>query len=442
MLKKNEIIELDIYDLHNDGHGIGKTTDGLVIFVENALPQDTVKARILKVKKKYAYAKVVKIINASPDRMPVADICPLYLRCGGCQLQHLKYPAQLKFKEKLLRDALIRIGGCENPNILPIVAAENPHEYRNKAQFPIGSEGIGLYAPRSHRIVTVKECNIQKKVCINIINKIWDLLAQNPISIYNEETHTGLLRHIAVRIGENTGEVMIIFVINGKKLPTIKNIAAAFPDYTIVVNQNLAKTNVIFGENFTEGYIHDKIGDVVYRISPGAFFQVNTPQTEHLYNIIVQHLQNDNRILDVYSGIGGIALYVAKKLPNISQITAVENSQQATEDAKHNAELNNITTAEFLCGNAETMVAELLENNNYDTIILDPPRKGCNSAVLDAIVNANIAKIIYVSCDPATLARDVKYLATNGGYKLVSASPVDMFPMTGHVETVCLIVKN
>jgi len=448
MLKKNDIVELEIHDLHKDGNGIGKTVDGLVIFVANALPGDRVSAKILKAKKHYAYGKVEKIIVRSADRLAEDDsrVCPVAEQCGGCQFQKLEYAAQLTFKQKFLRDALIRIGGCENPNVLPVIAAQNPYEYRNKAQFPVGSTGIGLYAARSHRIIPIKTCNIQKNTCIAIIHKIWELLAKHPISIYNEETHTGLLRHVAVRIGENTGEVMIIFVINGKKLPSLQHIAEAFPEYKIIVNQNTAKTNVIFGDIFSEGYIHDKVDNIVYRISPGAFFQVNTAQTRQLYDIIVDLLENSaenvsGNVLDVYSGIGGIALYVAKKLTNIAKITAIENSEQATADAQHNAEINNISNVEFLCGNAETLVPETLSTGEYGTLIIDPPRKGCDAQVLAAAISANIPQIIYVSCDPATLARDIKLLQNNG-YKLISAAPVDMFPITGHIETVCLIVRH
>jgi len=449
VMQKNEELSLTIHDLHANGHGVGKGTSGIAVFVPEALPGDKLRVKILKVKKQYAYGKIIEVIQPSPERLPKNDegICQVAGQCGGCQFQRYQYSAQLAFKEKCVKDALVRIGNCENPPMASILGMDKPYHYRNKAQFPVGSEKgkpiIGFYAPRSHRIVPTSDCNIQHPVCAEILHTVKNLLEQYPISIYNEETHQGLLRHIVVRVGFNTGEVMVIFVLNGSMLPHAKNIKAALPDYTLVINENTAKTNVILGPAFTtlqgSGYIHEELGNIRYRISPGAFFQVNPVQTKVMYDVVAAHLNGGENVIDAYSGIGGIALYVAGKAKNV---IAVESVEAAVNDGIYNAVLNNIDNVRFSCGTAEELVPDLLnQGESPDVLILDPPRKGCDGRLPEAAIAAQIPKIIYVSCDPATLARDVKQF-TEAGYKLKEVQPVDLFPMTGHVETVVLLERE
>ena len=438
MMRKNDEIKLTIHDLHANGHGIGKRD--IAVFVPDALPGDQLWVKILKVKKRYAYGKILEIIEPSPYRLSKNDarICPVAERCGGCQFQHFDYNAQLSFKKKLVSDALIRIGDCKSPPVSTVLGMDNPYCYRNKAQFPAGPQGMGFYAPRSHRIIPITDCNIQ--LCGEVFRAVQDILGQYPIPVYDEETHCGLLRHVVIRVSENTKEVMIIFVLNGNTLPYVEEIKTNLP-FTLIVNENTAKTNVILGPKFTtlqgSGYIHEEIGHIRYRISPRAFFQINTAQTKVLYDIIKSHLNGGEKVIDAYSGIGGIALYIAGK---VHEVIGIESVPEAVEDGVHNADLNGIKNAKFLCGLAEEVLPDLL-NQDVDVLVLDPPRKGCDRKLLDAAIAAKIPKIIYVSCDPATLARDVKQL-TSEGYRLDFVQPVDLFPMTGHIETVCVLINR
>ena len=462
-MHKNQEVELFIHDLHSNGFGVGKQKqiDGdnnqQVVFVDGSLPGDHITAKIIKVKKHYAYGKMMELITSSPHRLSGRDprICPVMTRCGGCQFQHLEYSAQLKFKEKLVKDALIRIGKCEDPPLSPILGMDTPYHYRNKAQFPVQTGNVvGLYSPRSHRLVPVTNCNIQHPICEEILNTVKQILNMHPIPIYEEETHKGLLRHVMIRVGFNTGDVMIVPVINGDFLPHkevwIENLKAIYPKMTLVVNKNTAKTNVVLGPEFStiygSGHIYEEIGHVRYRISPRAFFQVNPAQTLVLYDTVLAHLTTNERVIDAYSGIGGIALYIASK---VKKVVGIESVPEAVEDGVYNTVFNDVTNVGFLCGKAEELVPELLNqksknlnhNPNYDVIILDPPRKGCDVKLLESIVMGDIPKIIYVSCDPATMARDVNFL-TERGYKLRHVQPVDMFPMTGHVESVVLLCRG
>ena len=477
IMRKNEEISLTIHDLHANGQGVGKGETGITVFVPEALPGDMLRVKILKVKKHYAYGKIIEVIKPSAERLPKRDsrICKVAGQCGGCQFQRFDYPAQLTFKEKLVKDALTRIGNCEAPPMASILGMDKPYHYRNKAQFPVGREKgkgregdgdkernlvkrggkgkekskekgrplIGFYASRSHRIVPISECNIQHPACNEVLNAVQNILERYPISIYDEETHQELLRHVVVRVGFNTGEVMVIFVINGNMLPHAKDIKAAFPSYTLVINENTARTNVILGPVFTtlqgSGYIHEEIGHVRYRISPGAFFQVNPVQTKVLYDAVAAHLSGGEKVIDAYSGIGGIALHIAGKAKNVIGIESVE---AAVNDGIHNAALNGIENVRFLCGAAEELVPDLLnQGEGPDVLILDPPRKGCDERLLEAVSAARIPKIIYVSCDPATLARDVRQLV-EAGYRLMNVQPVDLFPMTGHVEAIVLLQRH
>ena len=435
-MNKNDEILLEVHDLHADGHGVGKAPCGRAVFVMGALPGEQVRVKILKVKKRHAYGKILEIIKISPHRLPESDICPIAGKCGGCQFQHLDYAAQLAFKEKLIEDALVRIGGLSSPPLLPILGMDKPYRYRNKAQFPVGPEGMGLYAPRSHRIIPAADCNINMSQ--EVYNVVQEALKDNPLPVYNEETHQGLLRHVVIREGQNTGEVMVILVLNGLLAKPIK---IDMP-YQLIINENTARTNVILGEKFTTlqgvGYIHEEIGHIRYRISPRAFFQINSVQTKVLYDVVAAQINDGERVIDAYSGIGGIALYIANK---VQKVAGIESVPEAVEDAVYNAILNGIKNARFLCGPAEDMLPDLLKQGAWDTLILDPPRKGADVRLLKAAVDAKIPKIIYVSCNPAALARDLSQLA-KGCYQLTMVQPVDMFPMTGHVEAVCLLEKT
>ena len=429
-MNKNDEITLQIHDLHANGNGVGRGSDGRAVFIPNALPGESIRAKILKVKKNYAYGKLIKILTPSPDRLEGDGVCAHFGKCGGCQFQHYAYPAQLAFKEKVVRDAFARIAGIVDCEVRPIIGMDKPYHYRNKAQVP---RGMGFYSVRSHRLVPINECAIQHPVCMEVMKVVQGM----NLSLYDEESYSGLLRHLVVRVGQNTGEVMVIFVVNG----TIGKDNSPFtkmdlPCSTIVLNENTAKTNVILGSKFTTikgtGYIHEELKGIRYRISPGAFFQTNTIQTKVLYDLVADNIENSKRVIDAYCGIGGIALYVADR---VQEIVGIESSFAAVEDAKYNAELNGINNTSFICGLSEELVPELLckDAKDFDTLILDPPRKGCEASLLGAIVDAKISKIIYISCDPATLARDAKILA-EGGYSLNFVQPVDMFPMTGHIE--------
>ena len=423
-MKKNDLIELHVVDLHANGSGVGKK-DGLAVFIPGALPGETICVKILKVLKKYAYGKIHKIIKASPHR--IKSLCPVADKCGGCQFQHYEYSAQLSFKEKLVSDVLARIGDCKKVNSSPIQGMDKPYQYRNKAQFP---KGLGFYAARSHRIVPIDNCNIHHPACAEVLQAIKKL----DLPLYDEETNTGLLRHVVVRVGFATNEVMVILVLNGKW----PGLPIDLP-HTIIINKNKAKTNVILGPHFTtiqgSGYIHEEIGHIRYRISPRAFFQVNPTQTKILYDTVASHISPSTKVIDAYSGIGGIALYIAN-LAN--EVTGVESVEEAVEDANYNAKLNKINNASFLCAPAEEAVPKLLKESHYDTLILDPPRKGCDIKLLEAAATTKTPQIIYVSCDPATQARDIKFLSQNG-YHLKSTQAIDLFPMTGHVENLCVL---
>ena len=464
-MTKNQIVTITIEDIGNDGEGIGKY-EGYTLFVKGALPGDVAKVKVLKAKKTYGYAKVEELITPSPDR--VSPKCPVAGRCGGCQLQHLSYERQLNYKADKVKNCLLRIGGIaeERLNAItePIIGMEEPFYYRNKAQYPVGvnKEGspvMGFYAGHSHNIIDCTDCAIQEPVNAAILPVIKQFMQEKNISAYNEETGKGLLRHVLTRVGFHTKEVMVCLIINGRKFPGAEELAARVAKvvenfrnpaetYTLksfCLNVNTEKTNVILGQEilpvYGENYITDYIGNVKYRISPLSFYQVNPKQTVKLYEKALEYanLTGNEVVWDLYCGIGTISLFLAQKA---KQVYGVEIIPQAIEDAKVNAELNNLTNAEFYVGAAEdVMPAKYKESNGTmkaDVICVDPPRKGCEESLLDTVVAMEPKRIVYVSCDPATLARDVKYLEQKG-YELQKVCPVDQFGHTGHVETVCLL---
>lgn len=463
MLNKNQEIELDILNIGSDGEGIGKTEDGMTVFVADALPGDRVLAHITKVKKTYAYAFAAKILVPSSFR--VESKCPVAKKCGGCTLLHYDYKEQLKLKREKVYNCLTRIGGIENPPMEEIVGADNIYYYRNKAQFPVGTDKsgkpvVGFYRKHSHDVVPNTDCIIQAKEDGAILSAIEAFLSDNNIPAYNEETGKGLVRHIFTRIGFTTRELMVCLVINGNSIPCSDRLIDILQTVaesenlslkSVCININKKNTNVILGETvkviYGNGYIEDYIGDIRYRISPLSFYQVNPEQTRKLYDLALEYagLTGKESVWDLYCGIGTISLYLAK---NAGKVYGVEIVPQAIEDAKENARLNGIENAEFFVGAAEEVLPAFYKENNNgntmltpDVIVVDPPRKGCDEACLETMVKMAPDRIVYVSCDPATLARDLKYLIANG-YTLKRVRPVDQFCHSMHIETVCLLQKD
>ena len=448
-IEKNQHYELTIIDMGSEGEGIGKIND-FTVFIPKAVTGDVVEIRIVKVKKSFGYGKLVKLITPSPFREE--PICEVADTCGGCQLQHLSYEAQLDWKTKKVKDCLSRIGGLKEIEVLPTLGMDNPYHYRNKAQYPIrkinGKVKTGFFAPRSHQLIPLETCYIQDTKKEAIMKAVLAFLEKYNISIYNEEKHTGLVRHLMIKTGYHTDEMMVCLVINGSKLPhaeeLVKAIKAVAPVTSIILNQHLEKSNTILGNSCTvldgENAIIDYIGDLQFKISPLSFFQVNPQQTEVLYTKALEYaeLTGDEIVWDAYCGIGSISLFLAQKA---KKVYGVEIIPEAIENAKENAALNHITNAEFYVGKAEEVIPQMYEQGIVaDTIVVDPPRKGCDSKLLETLIKMSPNKIVYVSCDPATLARDLAYLVVEG-YQVEKVQPVDMFPQTTHVETVVKLSK-
>lgn len=452
MLSKNKEYVVDIVDIGQGGVGIGKY-EGFTVFVEGGLIQDKVKVRINKSKKNYAVGDIVEIIEKSPFR--VDRICSDDLKdCGGCQIQELDYNKQLELKTNEVNQVISRIGKLENVEIHETIGMQSPCRYRNKAQFPIqninGSTAIGFYKKKSHDVIPTDMCVIQHDINDKIIKIIKTYIQAYNVSIYNETTHTGVLRHLVTKVGFTTNEVMVVLVANGTNLPHLNELASVLKENilgfkTLVLNVNKAKTNVILGKEnkviYGNGKINDYIGDLVFEISPLSFFQVNPVQTEVLYNKALEYaeLKENDTVFDIYCGIGSISLFLAQKATKVYGIEIVED---AIKDAKINAKLNNLNNVEFYVGKAEEVVPKMYsEGKTANVVVVDPPRKGCDEKVLDTIVSMKPDRVVYVSCNPSTLARDLAYLDERG-YKCVEIQPVDMFPHTMHVECCAKIVKK
>lgn len=454
--QKNEELIITIDDLGKDGEGIGHA-EGYALFVKDTLVGDKVRVKIIKTKKNYGYAKLLELIEASPDR--VEPKCPIAKQCGGCQLQHCSYEKQLEFKENKIINCLERIGGFTNVRELiePIIGMEEPYYYRNKAQFPVGYDKngslvMGFYAGRTHSIIDNTHCCIQAEINTVILEKVKKFILENHIEAYNEMTHTGLIRHVMTRIGIKTGEIMVCLVINGRILPKkeklVKELCQIEGMTSICININQEKTNVILGKEvevlWGTGYITDYIGSIKYQISPLSFYQVNPKQTVRLYETALDYakLKGNEIVWDMYCGIGTISLFLAQKA---KYVYGVEIIPQAIEDAKRNAKLNQIENVEFFVGAAEDIVTkqykENMEKMRTNVVVVDPPRKGCDEKLLNTLLEMKPDRIVYVSCDPATLARDLKYLCENG-YELKKARGCDMFGMSGHVECVVLMSRK
>ncbi|MGG1876215.1 23S rRNA (uracil(1939)-C(5))-methyltransferase RlmD [Paenibacillus cisolokensis] len=527
---KNDEVVIDIIGMNHDGEGVGRA-DGYTLFVQGALPGEKVRVKVLKTKKQYGYAKLLELVEASPSR--IAAPCPIYDQCGGCQLQHMDYTAQLDWKRQLVVDNLERIGkltvlrepqvsgeaeegeqaellageaagrgdsasldqavvgvgqsaegsvtgsqatgklsagenatgsltagaqSTEDPRdgirVLPTLGMSNPWRYRNKSQVPIGvTEGGlvgGFYARGSHRIIDMEACLIQHEHNDEVVSRIKELGRRLGITAYDEETGKGLLRHVVVKIGFATQEMMIVLVTNGDRIPHADEwIAAIRKDLPAVVsicqNVNTRKTNVIFGDVtrvlWGSEVIHDYIGDVKFAISARSFYQVNPVQTEVLYSKTVEYagLTGNETVIDAYCGIGTISLFLAQ---HAKKVYGVEIVKEAIEDARANARLNGMDHVEFAVGASEDVIPKWKEQGiEADVIVVDPPRKGCDPRLLDTILQMKPERVVYVSCNPSTLARDLRILE-DGGYRTVEVQPVDMFPHTVHVESVALLVRE
>lgn len=451
-MKKNDMVTVTIEDIGTNGEGIGKA-DGYTLFIKDAVIGDTAEVKVTKAKKNYGYARLMNILTPSPYR--VEPVCKVARQCGGCQIQQLCYEKQLEFKQNKVKGNLERIGGLENLQMEPVKGMADPYHYRNKAQFPIGTdkEGniiTGFYAGRTHQIIPNTDCALGAEVNQEILQIILDFMNKNKVSAYNEETQKGLVRHVLIRYGKKTGEIMVCLVMNGDKIPKSQELVdnlCEIPGMTsITISINRENTNVIMGKDvrvlWGQGYITDYIGNVKYQISPLSFYQVNPEQTEVLYSLALEFadLKGEETVWDLYCGIGTISLFLAQKA---KQVYGVEIVPQAIEDARHNAEINGIKNAGFYVGKAEEVLPEKYKNEQIraDVIVVDPPRKGCEESVLDTMAEMKPDRIVYVSCDSATLARDVKYLGERG-YEVVKVQVVDQFPHTVHVETVVLITRK
>ena len=477
---KNDIVTVKIEDIETEGEGIGKL-EGFTLFVKDAVMGDVVEARLVKVKKNYAYARLEKVLTSSPLR--VKPVCPYHKQCGGCQIQAMSYEAQLQFKENKVKNNLVRIGGFDQIFIESVmesvVGMEQPWHYRNKAQFPVGTDKdgriiTGFYAGRTHSIIANTDCALGVEENEPILQKVLAYMQNEKVSAYDETTGQGLVRHILIRKGFTSGEIMVCLVINGKSLPKEDRLVSTLREISgmtsIWLNYNTKNTNVIMG---TEGRVlwgQNTITDVIHRrsieeinsgkdclrydskenapqgitfaISPLSFYQVNPIQTEKLYSLALEYagLTGEETVWDLYCGIGTISLFMAQCA---KEVHGVEIVPQAIEDARKNAECNHIENATFYVGKAEEVLPRLYEEEHIfaDVICVDPPRKGCDEACLNTIIKMAPKRIVYVSCDSATLARDLKYLCENG-YEIRKVRAVDQFGQTVHVETVVLLSKG
>lgn len=447
-MNKGEVRTFKIEDLAHGGDGVARAENGMAVFISLTLPGDLVKAKIVKIKKDYAFAKLVDILEPGPGRIKAP--CPVYNKCGGCQLQHIEYQKELEFKKNNIKQLINRIAEIQDFKLNSVLAADDNFRYRNKAQFPLkinedGKITAGFYKRGSHDIVPHHDCMIQHPLINRILRITLEELNKFQISVYDENILQGLLRHLVIRVGTCTNQALLVMVTNGdnfidknliartlmRKIPELKG---------IVQNINTANTNVIFGQEDIllagENKITEYIGKTAYHISARSFFQVNTIQAKKLYDTAVKYLgvANNSKVVDAFSGTGSIALYLADRA---EKIYAVESLEAAVEDAKKNAKLNNINSIDFRQGLVEEVLPELLDEENIDSIIFDPPRKGLDENTIKLLLENEIKKIIYISCNPATQARDLKRLKEK--YDLKEVQPVDLFPQTYHIESAALL---
>ncbi len=479
-MEKNQIVELQIEDMSDEGLGIGHTKDGMAVFVKDSVIGDRLRARIVKTKKAYAFGRVEQIITASPDREK--PVCPVARSCGGCQVQEMSYPAQLRLKESKVRNNLQRIGGITSADFYPIIGMEDPYNYRNKSEYPVGRDRngrliAGFYAGRTHTVIDGRNCVIGIEENQKVLDAVLGWMEKYRIPEYSEETGKGLVRNIMIRCGFATGQIMTVIVVNADQLPHEKelvqmlrrtlpkeplkpeNLQAASLDTpaadlegnvprhmaSIILNTNKARTNVILGRKnrtlWGSDFIEDSIGDVRYQISPLSFYQVNPVQTRRLYEtaLSLAGLTGQETVWDLYCGIGTISLFLAQKA---KMVYGVEVVPDAIANAKENAKLNGIGNAEFMCGKAEEVLPREYQEHQVhaDVIVVDPPRKGLDPAVIGTVASMAPDRVVYVSCNSATLARDLA-LFEEKGYHTEKVQPVDMFPHSVHVETVVLMSR-
>lgn len=468
MYVKNQLLEVEITDMTNDGEGVGKI-DGYTFFIKDAIIGDRVSFIVTKVKKTYGYGRVKDILIRSSYRIDAP--CPQAKRCGGCQIQEMSYDRQLEFKKDKVVNNLIRLGGFKRDHIEsilePIMGMDGePFRYRNKAQYPIGYDRqgnliCGFYAGRTHAIIPVKDCLLGPAENKDILEAVLTWMKKNGISAYDESSHNGIVRHVLIRKGFTSGEIMVCLVINSDRLPhekeLIEKLTGIHGTTSVSYSVNKDDTNVIMGDNYHTIYgtdtITDSIGELKFKISPLSFYQVNSIQTKKLYDKALSYadLTGGETVWDLYCGIGTISLFMAQKA---KKVYGVEIIPQAINDAKENASANGLNNAEFFVGKAEQVIDRLWEENkdcseeseeyqmtHPDVIVVDPPRKGCDELCISTMLKMNPKRIVYVSCDSATLARDLKLLCA-GGYELTSVCPCDMFANSIHVETVCLLTRE
>ena len=445
MIKKNDDLEVNISDIGYEGEGIAKI-DGYTTFVKGGLKGEKVKIKMLKVNKDYGFAKLVEVLEKSEERDE--PICSVFGKCGGCSLQHINYEAQLDYKTNTVRNTLRKALGYD-VGVEQTIGMGIPYNYRNKAQYPVVDDKIGFFAGRTHALIENEKCYIQNETSDKLAKDAFKILRKYNISSYNEKSGKGCLRHIITRIGIHTGELMLVLVTNEKNIKhkdeIVSELTKEYPTIkSIIQNVNMQNTNVILGNEcvilYGQEYITDILGEYKFKISPLSFYQVNPVQTEVLYNIAKEYanLQGTETVFDLYSGIGTISIFIAD---NAKKVYGVEVVEQAVFDAKENAEINEIRNVEFIQGEAEVIVPEMYkEGKKADVVFVDPPRKGCDEKLLETIKEMKAQKVVYISCNPATLARDLKYL-TDNGYEIKKVQPVDMFPQTSHVENVVLLEK-
>ncbi len=460
IFKKNDEITLTVTDISDDGAGIGKS-DGFIFFVKNALPGDEIRAKVMKVTKSYGFARLTEVIKPSAGRCKAG--CVVSEKCGGCTLQNYRYDEQLRFKFNKVKNDLIRIGGYSeeeiNAKLCDIVGMDDPYRYRNKAQYPVrmGKDGkphAGFFAGHTHSVIETDDCLIEPEINASLLRAVISWMNKNHVKAYDEESGKGLVRHVLIRHGFVSGECQVNLVINGNKIPDeiglINALKEVMPENlkSVTLCPNTKNDNVILGDSYRtiygEGYITDTLVGIRFRISPLSFYQVNPVQTEKLYGLARDYagLAGEEEVLDLYCGIGTISLMMAAKA---GHVTGVEIVDRAIKDAKDNAKINDIRNAEFITGAAEDVIQTMLpgadeKRRKPDVVVVDPPRKGCARSCIDAILTLAPSRVVYVSCNPSTLARDLK-IFREGGYELMKATPVDMFPHSSHVETVVLLSR-
>ncbi len=446
-LEKNQVYEVNILDNGIEGEGIAKI-EGFTVFIPGAIKGEKVKIKILKVLSSHAFGKVEEILEKSEYRREPE--CKAFNKCGGCNMRHMTYEKTLEIKKNSVESTLKKQG--INVGVKEIIGMEEPFFYRNKLQYPVGKDingniVLGIFAPRSHRIIETKKCFIQNEELQEVANSIFEFIKENDIPVYDEERLTGQIRHLVLRIGVKTGEIMVCIVSNTEKISKeqelVNYIVSKFPNVkTVVKNINSKNTNVILGDRnvvlYGDGYIYDELLGFKFKISPMSFYQVNPFQTEKLYSKAIEYasLTGNETVFDLYCGIGTIGICSSKK---IKKLYGIETIPEAIEDAKKNAELNLVENAEFIVGDVEKTLPSFIERNNIvpDVVFLDPPRKGCDKTALETILKIKPSRIVYVSCNPATLTRDLKILEKS--YEIEEITSVDMFPYTAHIENIAIL---